>query len=100
MKFWKNWPYWLKGGVVGGGVGILSAFLGGESCHQLVCIIFSYGPALILVKFLVFTSLISTEQFTGSLIFWYTMLIASWTLCGTIVGLIMSYIKSRKSGIE
>jgi len=97
MKSWKHWPYWLKGGVIGTIFGLLFYTFLGESCNRLSCLILSYGPGLLMVKFLVFISVITPDQFTGSSVFWDTMVVVSWTLLGIIVGLIVSYIKSIKN---
>ncbi len=91
---WKHWPYWLRGGVLGAIAGLLFYMFLGESCDTLECYIFSYGPGLLVVKFLVFISIINSEQFTDSLIFWHVVIVIGWTLCGIVVGLLFGYIKS------
>lgn len=49
MRFWKHWPYWLRGGVIGGGIGLALdippvlcyLFIGGFFCINISPMVFS-----------------------------------------------------------
>ncbi|MGB8815813.1 MAG: hypothetical protein WCC74_01045 [Minisyncoccia bacterium] len=100
MKFWKDWPYWEKGGGVGFSISILM-FL----TAYLANLIFQGGERIITLA-VSFPGLILGLLFTPSLIltsspFWaYVAIIIfssiTYFIFGSIVGWIYGNIKNRK----
>jgi|SRR3989344_1029956 len=96
--FWKNWPYWLRGGVVGAGVTLISWALT-NACTKIIVVPgydglgFECLPfALIWFPFWPFDVLTSLPDilyiFIGT-IFWFVV--------GSLIGLIIGKLKSKKS---
>ena len=101
MKSWKHWPYWLRGGVIGGGVTLVSVFLV-YSCDLLdtstgsfFCLI-----PLVLSPMFPFVWLVDTNSQLSALpgIFLPIISIVGWFLIGSLLGVLVEYIKSRRKG--
>lgn len=101
---WKNWPYWLKGGLIGD----LIVIIGGLLTLLLSNIFPPFGllwlPFLIILVLPVFFlcagdphfDLCSVGYLTG---FWYLFVLLVLVECfiiGAIIGLIVGKIKSKK----
>ncbi len=97
MKSWKQWPYWLKGGLVGGGIATLFALLF-DLCTSGVMGDIGYGC----VYFLAFQFFPLTwfSNFMGSLWnLYYPSLwegIVVWFIIGSLIGLLVDILKKRK----
>ena len=101
MKFWQNWPYWLKGGVIGGGVGIIYETLlyscslisswGSFGCGVAVLVAGPLYPVWWLESkmpmFYVFEQVELYRQLTDITILF---------VFGSIVGILINYFKSNK----
>ncbi|MCR4334778.1 MAG: hypothetical protein NUV47_03585 [Patescibacteria group bacterium] len=94
----KKMPYWLKGGVIGGGVLIVSYILS-TSCLYLFtssdswgleCLLFSI-PSIPIINILL--SFPSSYSFSSLLIFSIELVI--WFLIGSLIGAIVGYIKKK-----
>ncbi|MBI2888946.1 MAG: hypothetical protein HYY10_03420 [Candidatus Liptonbacteria bacterium] len=96
---WKKWPYWLRGGVIGGGIAIISAALTelcasqipslgysslGFECLPLAIPWIPLWPALWALKI----------QNTATLFF---IGVVIWFFLGSLIGTLVGYIKKRKS---
>lgn len=103
---WKNWPYWLRGGVIGSIAGIVSLLLGdwcsssllakmpGNDLADFRCLIF-YGPGLLLGLAPIwfpqapdFLSLPFVSNISD---------IAMWFIAGALIGGITSFFKKKSS---
>lgn len=112
MKSWTHWPYWLKGGVIGGGSTLLSVLLG-YSCEffltgdsSLLCGAFIVISPIYPVSWLMYITgpiwgpifhYDYTWLFAGSL---YEIIIISvifWFIVCAVIGALVSYIKIKKS---
>lgn len=105
MKSWKHWPYWLKGGVIGGGVAVLFVFLylpceqaalrtfresgGGADFTDLKCLSLEWPMLPIQI---VIPSFINT--FSGATLIVVSILL--WSFIGSLIGVLISRIKSKK----
>lgn len=72
---WKDWPYWLKGGIIGGGIGFVLSLLSSFS---------------IIIRGLVFGGWPDIE-----LIWFDLLLILSTFIVGAVIGWIYGKIKSK-----
>lgn len=98
MKSWKHWPYWLRGGVIGGGVAFLFVFLlvlceqtteksgGGSGFSDLICIplVWPVLPIEIIVPSFL-------DTFSGM-----TLIVASivlWFSIGSLIGALVGHKK-------
>ncbi|MDO8482896.1 MAG: hypothetical protein Q7S86_03705 [bacterium] len=101
MKSWKHWPYWLRGGVIGGTVEVLFSGFLGEACNSLGCLIGSYGPLIFVLKLLEFMSVPVVDfDFSSFSVLGRVLIFLTWFLYGAVIGLLVGYIKSkRKSSI-
>ncbi|MBM3256921.1 MAG: hypothetical protein FJY98_01155 [Candidatus Liptonbacteria bacterium] len=95
---WKKWPYWLRGGVIGGVIALISSIL----TH--ICEFQGIGLDCVLVGF---PWLVLTPIFLWQLPFFNFALITLYPLTiligigiyfflGSFVGNIIGYIKKRK----
>ncbi|MEK7574899.1 MAG: hypothetical protein AAB511_01580 [Patescibacteria group bacterium] len=95
---WKNWPYWLKGGVIGVSVALLSSILSlsclyfftSESSWGLGCLplaLPSVPTIYILLYFPGANSLSNTIIFFTNTTFWF--------IIGAFAGTFLGYIKSK-----
>ena|SRR3989338_5717974 len=94
---WKHWPYWLKGGVIGGGVELLLFPFLGEACNRLSCLILSYGPLLLVLKLfnLISISVINSD-FSSFSVLGRILIFITWVLYGVVIGSLVGYIKSKR----
>ena len=94
---WKNWPYWLKGGVIGGIIplgGILIGYLGHESIISgLLYLLFAFPVAIILGCGLENPNTICSLKATPFIIILSTII---YFLLGAIIGWIVGKIKNKK----
>ena len=99
MKFWKKWPYWLRGGVMAGGVTsiwTLIFYLCGWVVNSFVCIIPLLFSPMYPIQILInrFQSILN---FSPQLSFEANILITIiiWTVVGTVIGFLID-IKLKK----
>ena len=85
MKFWQNWPYWLRGGVIGAAIPAISLFLM-VSCTYTTQ---SYACFLLSIPLIPFYSLSNdlSVVLTGIMI---------WFILGSFIGALVGHIKSKK----
>ncbi|MDO8482894.1 MAG: hypothetical protein Q7S86_03695 [bacterium] len=105
MKSWKHWPYWLRGGVIGGGVTLLFVVLfyscglfdtDSESFFCLPFIIVSPSfPFAIL-----FDKLNPIFQYQLPFIIMPVVSVLSWFIFGSFVGLLVGHIKRKKNLVQ
>src|SRR3989344_3149333 len=113
--FWKKWPYWLRGGVIGAGITlILIAIMSVLSLLNLddsLIVLTIIGPT-ILIPGLILSSILDTmlplvslsrfiaqiSNYNDFLQFIIIGIIASafWFFSGSLIGALVGYIKSRK----
>jgi hypothetical protein len=101
MKSWKQWPYWLRGGVIGGGVALILGLLSSFCIYITTPPFASENLGLQCVPFSVpffifwFVSLDFVLDTSYSLLF-LTVLI--WFALGAVFGAVFNYLKnfSRK----
>lgn len=98
MKFWKKWPYWLRGGIIGGGIALVCIFV------FYLCAWNVFGDAgYRCAYFLVFQIFPITwiSNFLGPLweIYYQSVLggVVVWFFIGSLVGAFIDFIKKRKS---
>jgi len=98
MKIWKTWPYWLKGGVVGGGVGFFSVLLSPLFCSTLglICFVLSI-PTLPLFPFVETLALLSNQLL---LIVIPIITTIAWFILGSILGWLVKSLKSKKEIVK
>ncbi|KKU78193.1 MAG: hypothetical protein UY03_C0002G0019 [Parcubacteria group bacterium GW2011_GWA2_47_64] len=97
---WKNWPYWLRGGVIGGGVTLVFIALfytcvwtttpGGFICLPLLFV----SP--ILPFAILFDELNPTLQYQLPFILVPIVSIVSWFIASSFIGFLVGHIKSKK----
>ena len=96
---WKQFPYWLKGGVIGGGVTLVSVILF-YSCLLFVGwqVNFVCLPFLFVSPMFPFIDLFDNNPFLHTLPrFSFEVLgIIIWFIIGALIGAFVDYIKSRK----
>lgn len=116
---WKNWPYWLKGGLKGLGIGIILSLIpivtvwvdlgGAEKNLRLLDIlswimIFLAAPSLLILNFISSGtfSLPGSGDMTLLGLFMYSLVIVpiEFFIFGAIIGLIIGKRKSKKSNPE
>ena len=97
---WKHWPYWLKGGVIGGGVTIISVALF-YSCTLLdtshgsfLCLPFLFISPMFPFAIL-FDKLDQIFQYQLPFILLPVVSIVSYFIIGSLVGSLIGYIKSK-----
>jgi hypothetical protein len=86
---WHKWPYWLRGGVIGGGIALFLTILG-FSCEAYFDFKYPGGlPVLCLPFEIVWVpTFILPGGYIASVLFWF--------LVGSFVGVIVEKIKSKK----
>lgn len=102
---WKNWPYWLRGGVIGGGVTVVSVALF-YSCTLLdtthgsfLCLPFLFISPMFPFAIL-FDELGPIFQYQLPFILMPVISIISWFIIGSFFGVLIGYIKSRKKIVQ
>jgi len=111
MKSWKQWPYWLKGGVIGGGVAFLFYFLlygcffatsidlkPGEVGSTYYCLVFFVISPIYPVGLLL-NLLGPIFDYSSGFVEAYAPILSIpiWFIIGSIVGALVGYIKIKKS---
>ena len=96
MKYWKQWPYWLRGGVIGGGFAILSSVLS-LSCLYFLASPGSWGFECIPIEipwipFWFFPSI----TFLPSIIYEVLVLVV-WFSVAAFIGALVGYIKNKRA---
>ncbi|GEM_PF-2054554 len=103
MKSWKHWPYWLRGGVIGGGVTIADILLL-SSCNfitsghstfgcGLVYVVFGpLWPVALLIKYFGFVFPSERVLIIIAVVTWFTV--------GAVVGTLTSFVKKKKSSMN
>ncbi|MDO8590612.1 MAG: hypothetical protein Q7R65_01395 [bacterium] len=94
---WKHWPYWLKGGVIGGGVTIISI----GSLYTCTWVTTPGGflclPFLFISPMFPFLDLFDTNPYLRALPFSLEITsIIFWFLVGSLIGALVGHIKSKK----
>lgn len=105
MSFWKKIPYWLKGGIIGGGVTLIFVGL------AYTCPFFSpddgWGCAFsFYIPLIPFLPLLDNMEIARSFfqaipfallpIFYVVM----WFIIGSLIGVVAGYIKSKKKNSQ
>ncbi|MDO8590679.1 MAG: hypothetical protein Q7R65_01735 [bacterium] len=96
---WKHWPYWLKGGVIGGGITIISIIIV-YSCGLFDSDYFCLVPLFFSPMYLVVALLDNLESFfniTISFEIWMLISVVIWFAIGSFIGSLVGFIKSKKS---
>jgi len=99
---WKDWPYWLKGGLIGIVVGILWLFMGmfiGNSFKVCISINQSVPPPacnLLIIFYIpaVFLGILGLSD--QGIVTGIILTAVIYFVLGSIIGLIVSKIKSKK----
>jgi hypothetical protein len=99
MKSWKKWPYWLKGGVIAGGITLVSIFLAygcdllDTSTESFFCL-----PTLVISPMFPFVWLIDINPQLSKLpgIFLPIISVIGWFLIGSLIGELVKRTKSEK----
>lgn len=93
--FWKQLPYWLKGGVVGGGVVFISVVLTQFCEYQILVPGYSglgfecFPFAVPWIPFWFIPNFVSLKIYEGAVIL-------IWFASGSVLGYLFGYIKSKK----
>ena len=95
---WKKWPYWVRGGVIGGGIALLSAGLT-DLCEYLVVVPGYTGLGLECLPFAApwvpFWFLGNTTSLSTTV---YTAVgVVIWFIFGSFIGQLVGIIKKKKS---
>ena len=95
MNF-KKWPYWLKGGVIGGGVAFIF-YLIVSFCFDYFCLVF-YIVSPIYPAGLILNSLGPVFHYSSGFAEAYAPVfsIPIWFIIGLLIGALVGHIKSRK----
>lgn len=95
MRFWKHWPYWLRGGVIGGGVAVVAGILSSFFCAPLgfFCFILSI-PTIPLFPFVEELALLSNNLLKVVI---PTTTIIMWFFVGSLLGLFVNFVKNKKA---
>lgn len=100
---WRNWPYWLRGGVIGGAitaVSIVPLYL----CDLLVAGYGSLGCGLAFLALSPMFPLFWLSEYFGpfpvtiSVPVFMTLGVIIWFAIGALIGLAIKRLKSRNSG--
>jgi|SRR3989344_7677296 len=105
--FWKRMPYWLRGGVVCGGVTIASAILA-FGCPQMVYLFLGNDPGFVCLPFVFISPLFPIYiiweriQFFDKLPFLLSPLFGTivWFLLGSFAGFLIGLIKKKSPSVR
>ena len=99
---WKKWPYWLRGGVIGGGItlvfvisfyscGLIATGYSAFACFAFVLV----GPTYPAVKLLDVIGSIFNFKLDGIFAEMYgpVLSILVWFIIGSLIGVLVDYIK-------
>ena len=106
---WKHWPYWLKGGVIGGGLSVLFVILyipceqaalrtfvesgGVADLADLKCFPLEWPMLPIQIIIPLFLS-----TFSGTILIVASILL--WFFIGSLTGTLVGYIKSKNRNLQ
>ncbi|MBI2889052.1 MAG: hypothetical protein HYY10_03975 [Candidatus Liptonbacteria bacterium] len=96
---WKRWPYWLRGGAIGGGTALIYLVLlytcpgGGFGC-----LIFFYviGPVYPVAWLMTLVSPVFNYGDAFAEAYAPIVSVPFWFVLGSIIGLVVGYVKSKK----
>lgn len=101
MKFWKNWPYWLRGGVIGGGITLIFVVLF-YSCNILdtspgsfLCLPFIITSPIFPFAIL-FDNLDPFFHYRLPFVFVPVGSVAGWFVVCSLIGFLVGRIKSKQ----
>jgi len=99
---WKNWPSWLKGGLIGIVVGIVMFFIMRiefmENNDPNPYFFGLFGFPTIFLLFIIEETIIDiVPESLGTIIFPAAILIINYFIIGAVIGLIIGRIKSKKA---
>ena len=95
---WKNWPYWLRGGIIALLVIIILVLIG----FKFSIFIVGFIPGYIILTFFgpILQDFFPTLFSTGDNWFYYLLGVIISLIIGAIIGIIIRKIKSRKNEIK
>jgi len=99
MKFWKNWPYWLKGGAIGIAIILISNalsisclyFLAAPNSWGFECLPFALPSIPIVFLLLKFPD---TYSLSSAVIIIIEVII--YFIVSSLIGLLVGYLKPKK----
>ncbi len=95
---WKNWPCWLKGGVIGIGIGILISIL--EIIYWYTCSncseVIGWLTMFLALPLYIFFGDSSINNFFIEFVITNLTIILDLFIIGTLIGLIVGKINSKK----
>ena len=96
MKSWKQWPYWLRGGVIGGGITLLSYVLS-ISCLYFLTSTDSWGLECLpfAIPWIPFWFVPDLTSLSLSSVNYGIIVVAIWFLAGSVIGATWNHIKNR-----
>jgi len=104
MNFWKKLPYWLKGGIISGGVTFIFIVLF-YSCTILdtkqgsfLCLPFMVLSPIFPFAIL-FDKINSISQYQLPFVFVPVASTVFWFFVGSLIGSLVGYIKSKKKSL-
>jgi len=93
---WKKWPYWLRGGVIGGVIGILPLVAILFCSFGFGCVSLFLAPLFPIRVLIGFSDPIFHYNWTFTEGYAPIINIILWFFTGSLVGALVGYIKSRK----
>ncbi len=95
MKFWKNWPYWLRGGVIGAIAGIAL------DIPPLLCYLYVGGFFCINISPMIFAGIFVSaypQLSNSNPLLWMSIVsIVISFFFGSLIGIIFGLVKKKKS---
>ena len=96
MNKWKNWPYWLRGGAVGIIIALIS-FGMTQLCQNFIATQGSSGFGLECIPLAIpWIPLWFFPIVNFATIYFLIIGIVIWFVVGSLIGLFIAYIKSKK----
>ena len=111
MKSWKHWPYWLRGGVIGGGAALLFYLLlngcsllagiglgPGEVGFTYYCLVF-YVVSPIFPAGWLLSFLLPAFGYSSGFVEAYAPILSvpAWFIGGVFIGVLIDFLKNKKS---
>lgn len=87
---WKNWPYWVKGGIIGLVIGLILIIVG------TICLPFAGFPPQCPSTIILHLPLILLSYFLKDIYLGYIVLILISIIIGALIGFIIGKVKSSK----
>lgn len=102
---WKNWPYWLKGGVIGGGVALIYALLfyscpfitSGYNIIGCGAVFYMLGPIYPVGWLLGIIQSIFNYAWILPEFYAPVISVAAWFVVGAFLGALIQYTKSKRN---